>query len=116
MTASTGYACNFHMQSNIKNSDTYQDAMNALRTHKKAVPYFGEPISIGHIKHGNGLRNLEPSIPYKWFKISIKGSNTKGSVYYEVTLNNKMENKPEVSKIEVSFDNIPGKTFIIRDS
>ncbi|EFN83885.1 hypothetical protein EAI_00439 [Harpegnathos saltator] len=89
--------------------------MNTLYAHKKAVPYFGEPIKVGRIKFGDGKQTLEHTIPYKWFKVPIIGTNTKGNVYYEVILNQKLENKPEVSKIEVTFDNIPGKTFVIRE-
>lgn len=117
VTASTGYAFHFRVQNDIKLTETYQDAMTTLREHKKAVPYFGEPIKFGRIKYGDGQRMLERynTIPYKWFKVSVKGTNTKGNVYYEVTLNEKLQNSPEVSKIEVTFDNIPGKSFVIRD-
>ncbi|XP_032681951.1 uncharacterized protein LOC116849164 [Odontomachus brunneus] len=113
VTAGTGYAFRFRIENDIKKSETYEDAINALRNHKKAVPYFGEPIKLGRVKFGDGL--LKDTIPYKWFEVSIRGANTKGNIYYEVTLNQKLENKPEVSKIEVKFDNIPGKTFVIRD-
>ncbi|XP_014474507.1 PREDICTED: uncharacterized protein LOC106744344 [Dinoponera quadriceps] len=114
VTAGTGYIFMFLMQNKIKKTENYKDAMDALRTHKKAVPYFGEPIRLGHVKYGDGQR--ENRIPYKWFKIPIRGTHTKGNMYYEVTLNQKLENKPEVSRIEITFDNIPGKTFVIRDN
>lgn len=113
VTAGTGYAFKFRIENDIKKSENYEDAIQALRDHKKAVPYFGEPIRFGRIKFGDG--RLKDTIPYKWFKVSITGTNTKGNMYYEVTLNQKLENKSEVSKIEVRFDNIPGKTFVIRD-
>lgn len=111
----TGYFFHFRIQHNIRESDTYKDVINTLYMHKKAVPYLGKPVSLGRVKYGNGMHMLERKIPYKWFNIPLTGTNTKGKLYYEVTLNNECENKFEVSKIEITFDNIPGKTFVIRD-
>lgn len=115
VTGSTGYAFYFRIQYDIKQTDTFKDTMNALRTHKKAIPYLGEPVTFGRIKYGDG-QQLESAtnINYKWFTIPLTGTNTKGKLYYEVTLNKK--NSPFVSKIEITFDNIPGKTFVIRDN
>ncbi|XP_020282083.1 uncharacterized protein LOC109853923 [Pseudomyrmex gracilis] len=114
VTGCTGYAFHFRVQHNIRESETFKNAISALRAHKKAVPYLGEPLQLGRIRYGNEHHpDQEPS--YTWFKVSLTGSNTKGSLYYEVTLDR--ENKtPEVSKIEVTFDNIPGKTFVLRDN
>ncbi|XP_012060567.1 PREDICTED: uncharacterized protein LOC105623800 [Atta cephalotes] len=119
ITATTGYIFYYRIQYDIKKSETYKDVMNTLREHKKAVPYLGEPISLGRITYGDGHRILEhedTKIPqnYKWFKVPLTGTNTKGKLYYEVTWNRKLENKLEASKIEITFDNIPGKTFVIR--
>ncbi|XP_011686992.1 PREDICTED: uncharacterized protein LOC105449441 isoform X1 [Wasmannia auropunctata] len=119
VTATTGYAFYYRIQYDIKESETYKDVMNTLRAHKKAVPYLGEPIMLGRISYGDGHRMLEHedtkiTQSYKWFKIPLTGTNTKGKLYYEVILNHKLENKPEASKIEITFDNIPGKTFVIR--
>ncbi|KYM98005.1 hypothetical protein ALC62_11351 [Cyphomyrmex costatus] len=119
ITATTGYTLYYRIQQNIKKSDTYKDVMNTLHAHKKAVPYLGEPISMGRITYGDGHRTLEHedqkiTQDYKWFKVPIVGSNTKGKLYYEVTWNPKLENTLEASKIEISFNNIPGKTFVIR--
>lgn len=115
VTAGTGYVFRFLIDNDIKKSETYKDAINILTNHKKAVPYFGEPIRLGRIKYGDGQRTLEQTIPYKWCEIPVTGTNTKGTMYYEVTLNQELENKPKVSKIEVKFDNLPGKTFVIKD-
>lgn len=117
--ATTGYTFHYRIQYDIKESETYKDVMNTLHTHKKAVPYLGAPIKLGRITYGDESRMLEHEDAtvtqnYKWFKIPLTGTNTKGKLYYEVTLNRKLENKPEASKIEITFDNIPGKTFIIR--
>lgn len=119
VTAGTGYTFYYRIQYDIKKSETYKDVMNTLRAHKKAIPYLGEPITLGRITYGDGHRILEHKDTkiiqnYKWFKVPLTGTNTKGKLYYEVTLNHKLENKPEASKIEIMFDNIPGKTFIIR--
>ncbi|XP_011635297.1 uncharacterized protein LOC105425964 [Pogonomyrmex barbatus] len=117
ITASTGYAFHFRIQYDIKETETYKYVVNTLRTHKKAIPYLGEPITMGRITYGDGNRTLEHEVTkvvqnYKWFKIPLTGTRTKGKLYYEVILNH--ENKPEVSKIEITFDNIPGKTFVIK--
>jgi len=119
VTASTGYIFHYRIQYDIKKSETYKDVMNTLRAHKKAMSYLGEPVTSGRITYGDGHRMLEHkdtniTQSYKWFKISLTGTNTKGKLYYEVILNHKLENKPEVSKIEITFDNIHNKTFIIR--
>lgn len=111
----TGYFFHYRIQHDIRDSETYKDAINELYSHKKAVPYLGKPVGLGRITYGDGERMLERRIPYKWFNIPLTGTNTKGKLYYEVTLNERLENKPEVSKIEITFDNIPGKTFVIRD-
>lgn len=112
VTGSTGYAFHFRVQRNIRKSETYKDAINALRAHKKAVPYLGEPLQQGRIRYGSE-QHPDQETSYTWFKVSLTGSNTKGTLYYEVTLDR--ENKPEVPKIEITFDNIPGKTFVLRD-
>lgn len=119
VVAATGYTFHYRIQYDIKESETYKDVMNTLRMHKKAMPYLGEPIKLGRITYGDGSRTLEHEDAmvtqnYKWFKVPLTGTNTKGKLYYEVTLNRKLENKPEASKIEITFDNIPGKTFVIR--
>ncbi|XP_011165444.2 uncharacterized protein LOC105199869 [Solenopsis invicta] len=119
ITASTGYTFHYRIQHDIKKSETYKDVMNILHAHKKAVPYLGEPITLGRITYGDGHRTLEHEDTkvtqnYKWFKVPLTGANTKAKLYYEVTLNCNLKNKLEVSKIEILFDNIPGKTFIIR--
>ncbi|TGZ57550.1 uncharacterized protein [Temnothorax longispinosus] len=119
ITASTGYAFHYRIQYDIKESETYKDVMDTLRAHKKAVPYLGEPVTLGRITYGDGSRTLEHEDAmvkqdYKWFKVPLTGVNTKAKLYYEVTLNRELENKPEASKIEITFDNIPGKTFVIR--
>lgn len=119
ITASTGFALHYRLQYDIKKSEPYKDVMNTLRVHKKALPYLGQPITMGRIAYGDGSHMLEHEDTmvtqnYKWFKIPLTGTNTKGKLYYEVTLNHKLNNKPEASKIEITFDNIPGKTFIIR--
>ncbi|XP_071561642.1 uncharacterized protein [Temnothorax nylanderi] len=119
ITASTGYAFHYRIQNDIKESETYKDVMDTLRAHKKAVPYLGEPVTLGRITYGDGSRTLEHEDAtveqdYKWFKVPLTGANTKAKLYYEVTLNRELENKPEASKIEITFDNIPGKTFVIR--
>lgn len=115
VTASTGYAFHYRIQHNIKESESYKDAMNIFRAHKKAVSYLGEPITLGRITYGDGQQILGQKIKYKWFKVSLTGSNTKAKLYYEVILEHKIENKYEISKIEITFDNIPGKTFVIKD-
>lgn len=115
VTASTGYTFHYRIQQDIKKSDTYKDAINALHTHKKAVPYLGEPVTMGRITYGTGQLMVGEKITnYKWFKVPLTGTNTKGKLYYEVMLNC-TENKLEVSKIEIVFDNVPGKTFVIKD-
>ncbi|XP_012542135.1 uncharacterized protein LOC105839993 isoform X2 [Monomorium pharaonis] len=119
ITASTGYAFYYRIQYDIKKSETYKDVMNTLQTHKKAVPYLGEPITLGRIIYGDGHRTLKHKEMkvmqnYKWFEVPLTGTNTKAKLYYEVTLSHNLKNKPEVSKIEITFDNIPGKTFVIR--
>nr|XP_012221086.1 PREDICTED: uncharacterized protein LOC105671458 [Linepithema humile] len=116
VTAGTGYAFHYRVQQDIKKSDTYKFAINALHAHKKAVPYLGEPITMGRITYGDGQQMLGEKIRnYKWFKVSLTGTNTKGKLYYEVILNCTSENKSEISKIEIVFDNIPGKTFVIKE-
>ncbi|KAL0102918.1 hypothetical protein PUN28_018306 [Cardiocondyla obscurior] len=117
--AGTGYAFYFRIQRDIRETETFKDVLNTVHAHKKAVPYLGKPIKIGRIAYGDGCHTREYEDAtitqnYKWFKIPLTGENTKGTLYYEVTLNPKLENKPEASKIEITFDNIPGKTFIIR--
>lgn len=119
VTASTGYVFYYRIQHDVKESETYKDVMNTLRAHKRAFLYLGEPITLGRITYGDGHRTLlhkDTSIiqNYKWFKVPLTGTNTKGKLYYEVILNHKLENKLEASKIEIVFDNIPGKTFVIR--
>jgi len=119
ITASTGYIFHYRIQYDIKKSETYKDVMNTLHAHKKAISYLGEPVTLGRITYGDGHRMLEHKDTkitqnYKWFKISLTGTNTKGKLYYEVILNHKLENKPEVFKIEITFNNIANKTFIIR--
>lgn len=119
VVASTGYAFHFRIQHNIKETEPYKDVMNTIRVHRKVVPYLGEPITIGRITYGDGCHTLEHEDEtvvrnYKWFKVPLRGTNTKGKLYYEVTLNRKLENKPEASKIEITFDNLSGKTFVIR--
>jgi len=114
ITAGTGYAFHFRVQHDIKESETYKDAINALHMHKKAVPYLGDPITLGRITYGIGqISNSE--LNYKWFKIPVRGTNTKGVLYYEVTLCHECNNKFKVSKIEITFDNMPEKIFVIRD-
>lgn len=115
ITASTGYAFHWRIQHNIKESEPYKDAMNTFRAHKKAVLYLGEPITFGRITYGDEEQNPEQNTYYKWFKVSLKGSNTKAKLYYEVMLKHRTENNFAVSKIEITFDNIPGKTFVIKD-
>lgn len=119
IVASTGYTFHYRIQNDIKESETYKDVMNTLHMHNKAVPYLGKPIKLGRITYGDGSRMLEyedtmVTQNYKWFKIPLTGTNTKGKLYYEITLNHTLENKPEASKIEITFDNIPGKIFTIR--
>ena len=115
ITASTGYAFHYRIQHNIKESESYKDVMNTFRAHNKAVSYLGEPIRLGRITYGDGQQNLGQNINYKWFKVSLTGSNTKAKLYYEVILKHRIENKFAISKIEITFDNIPGKTFVIKD-
>ncbi|XP_018306064.1 uncharacterized protein [Mycetomoellerius zeteki] len=76
ITASTGYILYYRIQYNIKKSETHKDVMNTLRAHKKAIPYLGEPISLGRITYGDGCRTLEHEDPkitqnYKWFKVPL---------------------------------------------
>ncbi|EZA46527.1 hypothetical protein DMN91_011896 [Ooceraea biroi] len=116
ITAGTGYAFHFRVQRNIRESETYKDAINALRVHKKAVPYLGEPTQTsGRITYGVGQQIPEGQTDYKWFKVPLRGTNTKGILYYEITSSHELDDKFVVSKIEITFDNIPGKTFVIRD-
>lgn len=116
ITAGTGYAFHYRVQHDIKKSDTYKNAINVLHIHKKAVPYLGEPITTGRVTYGNGQQMLGEKIRnYKWFQVPLTGTNTKGKLYYEVILNRTSENEPEVSKIEITFDSIPGKIFVIKD-
>lgn len=116
VTASTGYAFHYRVQHNIKESESYKDVINIFRAHKKAESYLGEPITFGRITYGDGQQILGQKIKYKWFKVSLTGNNTKAKLYYELMLEHKNENKYDISKIEITFDNIPGKTFVIKDN
>lgn len=117
VTAGVGYIFHYRIQHDIRNSESYKDVMNIFHAHKKAVSYLGEPITLGRIIHGNGQQTLGQKTKYKWFKVLLKGSNTKAKLYYEIMLlEHKIEDKYEtISKIEITFDNIPGKTFVIKD-
>lgn len=115
ITAGIGYAFHYRVQYDIIKSKSYKDVMNIFHAHKKAVSYLGKPITLGRITYGNGQQILGQKIKYKWFKVSLTGSNTKAKLYYEIILEDKIENKYEISKIEITFDNIPGKTFVIKD-
>lgn len=115
ITASTGYAFHYRIQHDIKKSESYKDAINIFHAHKKAVTYLGEPITLGRITYGDGQKIFKPKMKYKWFKVSLTGSNTKAKLYYEIILEHEIENKYEISKIEITFDNIPGKIFVIKD-
>lgn len=116
ITASMGYAFHYRVQHDIRKSESYKDVMNIFHVHKKAVSYLGEPVTLGRITYGNGQQILGQKTKYKWFKVPLKGSKTKAKLYYEIILlEHKIEDKYEISKIEITFDNIPGKTFVIRD-
>lgn len=114
VTASTGYAFHYRIQHDIRESEAYKDAVNAFRAHKKAVPYLGEPVTLGRITYGIGEH--EGLIAYKWYRVVVKGSNTKGTLYYEIRPSAGSVSELVVSKLEITFDNIPGKTFTIRES
>lgn len=116
ITAGVGYAFHYRVQYDITKSESYKDVMNIFHAHKKAVSYLGEPITLGRITYGNGQQIFGQKIKYKWFKVSLTGSNTKAKLYYEIILlEDKIKNKYEISKIEITFDNISGKTFVIKD-
>ncbi|XP_011871939.1 PREDICTED: uncharacterized protein LOC105564285 [Vollenhovia emeryi] len=113
----TGYAFHFRIQYDIKETEAYKDVVSTVLAHKKVVPYLGEPVTMGRITYGNGSHKFENGTVtqnYKWFQFPLTGANTKAKLYYEVTLNRELNNTPEASRIEITFDNMPGKTFVIR--
>lgn len=107
VTASTGYLFSYVFQTRIRKTKTYQKALDIVKNHAKTVEHLGAPIKEGAIKFGDSEENI------RTFTVALKGTNTTGKLDCEVLIT-EPNKQPEITKLEIKFDDIPNKIFVIQ--
>ncbi|CAK9832218.1 hypothetical protein ANTRET_LOCUS9078 [Anthophora retusa] len=103
----TGYMIQYVTIREIRKTKTYKKALEMFYDHPKAVQYLGEPIQEKSLK-------ITSNDKVNRFNINLKGANTKGELVCEYTVN--PDFTTEISKLQVKFNNLPGKIFVIHET
>lgn len=99
-----------YFEAKIRDSITYKRALEKVYNHEKTIEHLGKPvkegkITIGDSKDDDNTRN---------FTVNLKGSNTKAKLNCEFII--KEPNKTtELTKLEIKFNDIPNKMFVIHE-
>nr|XP_034189764.1 uncharacterized protein LOC117608566 [Osmia lignaria] len=97
-------------ESKIRNSITYKRALEKVYNHEKTIEHLGKPVKEGRITIGNSKDNENT----RNFTVNLKGSNTKAKLNCEFII--KEPNKTtELTKLEIKFNNLPNKMFVIHE-
>lgn len=106
IVTATGLLVRYDLEKKIRKTITYKKALKLFYDHKETIKHLGEPIKEGRItlpeyKTGN----------IKRFSINVKGTNTKGKLYFEYQV--QPDESTEIKKVEIKFSDIADKMFVI---
>lgn len=105
--AGTGYMIRYVTIRELRETKTYKKALKMFYDHPKAVQYLGEPIKEKRL-------NITLNDKVKKFSVDLKGTNTKGKLECEYTVN--PDFTTEINKLQVKFNNLPDKIFVIYET
>ncbi|XP_043591119.1 uncharacterized protein LOC122571445 [Bombus pyrosoma] len=109
IVTATGLIVRYDLEKKIRRTITYKKALKLFYDHKETIKHLGEPIKEGRItlpeyKTGN----------IKRFSINVKGTNTKGKLYFEYQV--QPDESTEIKKVEIKFSDIADKMFVIHEN
>lgn len=113
-TVTMGLLFQGKINSNIKATEFYKDALKTLRSHKGAVHLLGEPIKDAMIDIGNEEKNYAKENAAK-YEVPVRGPKQRGTLYFWAEKNNP-ESSWNVYRIELAMANDPSKRLLIKST
>lgn len=112
VTASAGLWVNNQIESRIKKSDYFVEALKTLRNHPGSLHLLGEPMKVGRVNLGDTAKNRCDASSSK-FQVSVKGPKGKGTLFLEARRES-VQDKWEITRLALRVDSIADKELLIR--
>ncbi|XP_076752335.1 uncharacterized protein LOC143424259 [Xylocopa sonorina] len=95
------------IEKRLRRTVTYKRALELFHNKENAVKYLGEPVKEGRIK----VISIDDTS--RKLSVNLKGSNTKGTLDCEYNI--EPDHKTTIRKLEIKYDDLPDKTFVIHE-
>lgn len=108
------YAIRWTIQSKIRESPTYGEALKCLRENKNAVDVLGEPIKEKGVDIGDrDCYGRKDNVC--WVTVPLEGRRRKGSLHYWIDTADQEGTNFRLTKVELSIDRSSVGRILLRD-